>query len=181
MIFEHALVLPHPIEFFPAIGDSQYPDRRSYGRFIGRQQLNIGLLRTCSLIHQEASEVFYRQNEFSCSSANGCMVASVFLHTITPRNWQWITSLTIVAPLWSARRSIHANEGNPEDHARASESGRGSVGSGLPKSSSRTVSERLRWEFANFFQSARMEADQGSKACQTEMGAFRRLTIVWWC
>lgn len=76
-----------------------------YGRLIGRHQHPLGLLRTCKVIHQEASEIFYGQNKFRFSGIDGCIVASAFLHTIHPKNWQWLTSLTIAMPFSSRDRS----------------------------------------------------------------------------
>lgn len=58
----------------------------------------LGLLRVCSLIHSEASAVFYGENEFRFSAINGWMVLDAFLYTITPRHFQYLRHITVHVP-----------------------------------------------------------------------------------
>ncbi|KAJ4299921.1 hypothetical protein N0V90_005168 [Kalmusia sp. IMI 367209] len=65
---------------------------------MGKIRPLLGLLRVNSIIHKEASQVFYGENQFRFSGINGWIVLSAWLNTITPRHYQFLQHLTVHVP-----------------------------------------------------------------------------------
>lgn len=97
IVYEYALVATNPIEFWAETGDSltNYICRHRDIKNIGT---SLALLRTNKVVNNEATEIFYGKNEFRFSGLNCCIMASAFLYTLTPRNSQWLTNITIAMP-----------------------------------------------------------------------------------
>ena len=154
MIYTFALIHDEPIEFWAETGTSRdnyfchLNDRKRLARLFGRRKLNVGLLRTCKQINEEAARVFY-QNDFRFSAINGCIAASAFLYTIRPLNVHWLTSLTIAMPFISRNKTIFASAGNAETWSRVSDVVRGCARPGFKYPN--TKSGRKWWTYAESF------------------------------
>ncbi|KAF2186472.1 hypothetical protein K469DRAFT_686877 [Zopfia rhizophila CBS 207.26] len=74
-IYAYRLVQKQPIEIWPHLKDNtQYGANIHRAPHFGLYQwlhLPLSLIRVCSTIHREASEVFYRLNQFRFSGING--------------------------------------------------------------------------------------------------------------
>jgi hypothetical protein len=71
---------------------------------IKRRKGNVGILRLCKTVYDEAAEVFYGENEFRFSAVNGQMVAAAFVHHIRKRHAKFIKTLAIGMPFWCVDR-----------------------------------------------------------------------------
>ena len=115
-ICKYALMLDHPIEFWPETGNvskdswQQFHARKHYERLFDRYNVCFRLLRTCRQIEGEAAEVFDGQNTSWFSGINGCIVATASMFTITSQHTQWLINTTIAMPLHSMDQSIYAHE-----------------------------------------------------------------------
>lgn len=58
----------------------------------------IALLRVSQLVHKEASQIYYGENEWRFSGINGWMVMSCWLNTITFRHFQFLKRITVHVP-----------------------------------------------------------------------------------
>ena len=59
----------------------------------------VGLLRVNRLIHVEASQIFYGENEWRFSGINGWMVFYAWLNTVGPMHFRWLKQICLHIPL----------------------------------------------------------------------------------
>lgn len=78
----------------------RFEKKKELLRLIKKRELNLSFLRTCRLVHNEASEVFYGENEFLFTAINGHMVANLFIRKIYKQHFQYINELKIPMPLY---------------------------------------------------------------------------------
>ncbi|KAF2662085.1 hypothetical protein K491DRAFT_340258 [Lophiostoma macrostomum CBS 122681] len=109
-VYRSLLVFEDAIEIWPEVGSAtndrtaKYRAVQQWSRLIRRRKLNLGILRLCKVVHDEASEVFYGENEFRFSAVNGQMVAAAFIHHIRPRHAKHVQALAIGMPFWAHDR-----------------------------------------------------------------------------
>ena len=63
-----------------------------------RRQVTPKLLRVCNFVNEEASPIFYGQNEFRFTGLQGWIVLNSFLRTIGRTNRNMLRHLTVNAP-----------------------------------------------------------------------------------
>jgi hypothetical protein len=101
-VYRYRLVQQSPIELWPHVIDnvrwrSNIKRQKAFRRYESLYPA-LGLLRVSRLINEEASQVFYGENEFRFSGINGWMVFSAFLNTIGPSQYRFLTHVTIHVP-----------------------------------------------------------------------------------
>ncbi|KAL1597707.1 hypothetical protein SLS60_008193 [Paraconiothyrium brasiliense] len=105
IIYEYVLVLNKPIEVWPESGTLMPAFDRGdiveIHRLIQSRELPVGMLRTCKLVQQEATPIFYGTIRFRFSGINGTSVACVFLNSTRLWNNRHLKSITIPMPFWS--------------------------------------------------------------------------------
>lgn len=60
------------------------------------------MLRVCKKIHNEIADLFYGQQSFRFTNTNGFSALAVWLHTIRPRNLEYLQHITVQLPVMHA-------------------------------------------------------------------------------
>ncbi|KAF2469149.1 uncharacterized protein BDR25DRAFT_356932 [Lindgomyces ingoldianus] len=101
-VYRHHLLSSSPIELWPHVkNNTMYSANwRRANSLHAYMWLNhkLGLLRVSSIIHLEASQVFYGENEFRFTGINGWMVCSLYLNTIGPQHFRFLRHITLHVP-----------------------------------------------------------------------------------
>lgn len=88
-------------------------------RYMYDIQPRLRFVRTCKLVHQEATSVFYGENEFRFTNANGWYVLSSILLTIGPRHSKLIRSIAIHVG-WNGKALDNRHVGLSESNTKMS-------------------------------------------------------------
>ncbi|KAF2265483.1 hypothetical protein CC78DRAFT_567543 [Lojkania enalia] len=101
-VYRYILVQNDPIELWPHVKNNTMYCANNYRRQGFREYRSLNsvrrLLRVSSVVNEEASQIYYGENQFRFSGINGWMVFSAFLYTIGPRHSRFLTHITIHVP-----------------------------------------------------------------------------------
>jgi hypothetical protein len=102
-VYREVLVQSRPIELWPhvpnnTIGMANLQRATTMRLYRENIQPRLQLLRTNKLIHAEASEMFYGENEWRFSGINAWMVFSCWLHTIGQPHFKWLKHVVLHVP-----------------------------------------------------------------------------------
>lgn len=93
----HALPLPSPLN----VGEMKYRRVRYQEDLLYvREEMAVGLLRTCYQIFKEAAGIFWMENHFRFSGRGGWQGLLRFFLTIGPLARSWIRKISVHAPFY---------------------------------------------------------------------------------
>lgn len=105
IIYEFALVLDHPIEFWPIAPELDWIKEDASLSFRLRQgvrevavELAVGLLRVSKQINSEVTGILYGMNAFHFSGKYGFVVLEAFLYTIGSTNRKNVADVRVCSP-----------------------------------------------------------------------------------
>ncbi|KAF2124366.1 hypothetical protein P153DRAFT_400995 [Dothidotthia symphoricarpi CBS 119687] len=122
-IYRKLLVRPEPIDLWPHIRYNMMYNCNLQRATVMREYQStnrprVALLRVSKLIHEEASEVFYGENEWRFSGINGWMVMSCWLNTIQFRHFRFLKTVTVHVPFLGKDYVAFPTYGTVDFHER---------------------------------------------------------------
>jgi hypothetical protein len=106
-IYKHALVLHHPIDFWPILPYNARGIDHLTQLTSDLKHINVSLLRVSHQVHKEAASILYACNRFRFSDRGGWTLLCGFLFHIS-RNSSFLTSIAANYPEWCSAKMTDA-------------------------------------------------------------------------